>query len=542
MRSLTELKQAVMLKPADADARFDLAEALFGEEQFPQAATQLEKALELSPEHANSRRMLARCYEKSGSTEKALKTLEAFVRLRPEDAAAREELVGFFLQQGRPDDAILHAAEAVKLEPKDIQRRLFLADLLASRRLPEQAREILEEAHRLAPDEPKVTRMLKEIYELLGDDVAQERIAGEKERGYFLKQARAAARSKELIAEAKNAGLENALALLADGNDVGLKRAMQAASQAQRDSAAGLFFDGELFLIADDDAAAKRSFEAALSVAPNLGLAWNRLGDIAQHRHAFKDAVTLYKKALLLGVDDANAWEDLGDVYASLGEAAQAEKAWKKSAERDAGGGASRKLAALTAPKKGKNEVAQVGKVGVLGWTPNGGGVSPLEAVAVPGNGNLIFSGNVGPTNKEAANVAFTVLKARAHDLGIEGLVRGFDLHMHFTDTNIGKDGPSAGLALLLAAVSAFTQRPARPGMCATGELTLHGQVQAVGGIHEKLVAAHLAGYKLVLLPRQNLKDARALPDEVKRTLELIHVDSVVEAIEAALLPASPKG
>ena len=252
--------------------------------------------------------------------------------------------------------------------------------------------------------------------------------------------------------------------------------------------------------------------------------------------------MTLYKKALLLGVDDANAWEDLGDVHASLGETEAAERAWKKAAERDPSGGGAKNLTSLHAPKKSRVEQPAVGKVGVLSWSPHGGAVSPLEAVAVPGAGQLNLSGNVGAVLKESAAVAFSVLKARAHDLGIDGLVRGFDLHLHFSDTAIGKDGPSAGLAQLLAGVSAFTQRPVRAGLCATGEITLHGQVQPVGGIHEKLVAAHLAGYKTVLLPRQNLRDAKALPAEVKRSLELIHVDSVREAIDQALLPVESKG
>ena len=222
MHSLTDLKRAVVLAPTDARARFELAEALFAEEQFTQAAAQLEKALELSPDDSNAHRMLARCYERGGSNEKALKTLENFVRQRPDDADAREELVGYFLQQGRPDDAILHAAEAVRLQPTDVQRMVFLADLLLSRRLPERAREVLEVAHKLSPEEPKVTRLLKDVYELLGDDVAGERIAGEKERGYFLRQAKLAANSKVLADEAQKAGLSDALALLAKGDDVGL--------------------------------------------------------------------------------------------------------------------------------------------------------------------------------------------------------------------------------------------------------------------------------------------------------------------------------
>jgi ATP-dependent Lon protease len=286
-------------------------------------------------------------------------------------------------------------------------------------------------------------------------------------------------------------------------------------------------------------AAAEKDFRAALEQRPDLGLAWNRLGDLAQMKHDLRGALTLYKKAILHGDDDANALEDLGDIHATLGEKEAAEKAYRRAVSKDPLCRAADKLAALTAPKLG-DDLPAVGKIGVLGWMPTGGAVSPLEAVAVSGKGELIFSGNVGPTGKEAASVAFSVIKARGADLGVDGLVRTFDLHLHFTDTNIGKDGPSAGLALLLAGVSAYTQKPLKPRLAATGELTLHGHVQPVGGIHEKLVAAHLAGIRTVLIPKANLKDARALPREVTSQLELIFVDSVADAIARAL--HSPEG
>lgn len=189
------------------------------------------------------------------------------------------------------------------------------------------------------------------------------------------------------------------------------------------------------------------------------------------------------------------------------------------------------------APSQQPDGAPAVGKIGVLGWTPSGGAVSPLEAVAIVGRGQLIFSGNVGPTSREAGLVAFSCLKTMAHALGIGELVAAYDLHLHFTDTEIGKDGPSSGLALVLAGVSAYQQRPLRAGLAATGEITIHGDVKPVGGIHEKIVAAHLAGFRTVLLPRRNLREVRALPQEVAATLELVLVDSVGEAIAKAVQP-----
>jgi ATP-dependent Lon protease len=209
---------------------------------------------------------------------------------------------------------------------------------------------------------------------------------------------------------------------------------------------------------------------------------------------------------------------------------------YQAAIKREPDGKASDKLRSLTSPTGVVvSDEPRVGRIGVLGWTPRGGAVSPLEAVAVVGKGELIFSGNVGPTGQEAAKVAFSCLKARARDLQIDALVGGHDLHLHFTDTEMGKDGPSSGLALVLAGVSAYTQQALMPRLAATGEITIYGEVKPVGGIYEKIVAAHLAGIRTVLLPRRNLREGRDLPDEVAARMELIYVDSVAEAIGKAI-------
>lgn len=539
MQSLSDLKRAVVLKPDDAKARYELAEAYFAEGQYAQAATQLEKAVALDPDDANARRLLARSFERDNKVPRAMAVLEEMVKRAPHDADARDELCGFFLQQGRIDDAILHAAEAVRFSPEDVKRRLMLADLLLQRRLPERARAVLEDAQRLFPTDAAVAKELRHVYVELGDEVASQRVAGEKDRAYFQKQARAALSSPRVGPLLTSAALKRFADEISKGDIPSAHRAMGAVSAEERAQAGFHFLVGELRLLERSFGDAEAAFTRALELKPDLGMAWNRLGDLAQTKNELKAAVTLYKKAILFGEDDANAWEDLGDIHSTLGEREKAEKMYRTAAQKDPSGTAAKKLASLDAPVL--DAAPAVGKVGVLGWSPTGGAVSPLEAVAVDGKGELIFSGNVGPTGKEAAAVAFSVIKARSKDLGVDGLVRTFDLHLHFTDTHIGKDGPSAGLALLLAGVSAFTQRPLKPKLAATGELTLHGVVMAVGGIHEKLVAAHLAGVKTVLLPKQNLKEARALPDEVTRELELIFVESVAEAIKLALAGGETK-
>ncbi|RKH92484.1 ATP-dependent protease, partial [Corallococcus praedator] len=165
-------------------------------------------------------------------------------------------------------------------------------------------------------------------------------------------------------------------------------------------------------------------------------------------------------------------------------------------------------------------------------WSPHprGGHVSPLEAVAVPGRGVLRCSGRVGPEGQEAADVAFSVLRARAPVLGLGELVARYDLHLHYTDTEVGKDGLSSGLAMALAGLSAYAQRPLPARLAVTGEVTLSGEVRPVGGVHEKLVAAYLEGMRIVVHPRRNLQEVAALPPEVTGRLRLIAVDTLDEA------------
>jgi ATP-dependent Lon protease len=179
--------------------------------------------------------------------------------------------------------------------------------------------------------------------------------------------------------------------------------------------------------------------------------------------------------------------------------------------------------------------VPTVGRIAVLGWNSAGGAVSPLEAVAVAGSGQLLCSGNVGAQSREAAQVAWSCLKHKARALGLEPLLGSRDLHLHFADSEIAKEGPSAGLALVLAAISAFTERPLRAHLAATGELTIHGAVRPVGGVHEKLVAARLAGVRTVLLPRRNLQEQRELWPEVAARLDVVLVESLDEALAYAL-------
>lgn len=527
MLSLHDLKRAVILAPEDVDARFALAERLYADGDANAATTQLEKALAIAPDHGNTARLLARIYERGGKQPRAQALLEELVRQAPRDPHARDELVGFHLAAGRLDDAIVHAAEAVHCDADDVRRHLFLADLLRQRDLPARARGVLEAARARFPNDRAVAEELAELMAAEGDLVALD--------GAYFRAQTHELRDGHIAAMVRDTPLASVSDALVTGRLADARRTLAALSDAVRETAVGRLLDGELALLDGAYDAAETRFRAALEAKPGLALAWNRLGDLARLQHALPRAALYYKKAVLNDPDDTNALTDLGDVLAQLGEHAAAMTSYRRALAKDAACGAQERLSALAQRLLGTSDQAAVGRIGALGWHPTGGAVSPLEAVAVPGRGELILSGNVGPTGREAATVAFSVIKARAHELAIADLVPELDLHLHFTDTAFGKDGPSAGLALVLAGVSAYTKKPLRTRLAATGEVTLHGQIQKVGGIHEKLIAAHLAGLTTIILPRGNTRDARALPPGVLAALTLIHVDSVADAIARAL-------
>jgi len=533
---LDELKRDVVLRPDDAAVRYRLAEALFADGDFANAAKQLEKAIKLDGADHNARRLLAKSYERAGRRPDALRTLEELAKRAPDDVSTREELCELFLGQGRVDDALVHAEEAARLSPLDPRKHRVAADLYRMKRLLPQARTALERAQKLAPEDAVIAAELRELYLELGDDAASERVAGVRDRKYFLAQAKAALQSASLAAATKTGPLADAARAISDGDTGAAKRALLTASAADKGSAAYEFLRGELLLIEGEAERAEKAFRAVVDRAADFGLAYNRLGDLLQHRGELRQAVGFYELALRHCPDDANAAEDLGDVLATLGERERAIAMYRTAADRDPTSRAADKLRSLDdATRAAASTQPQIGKIGVLGWTPSGGAVSPLEAVAVVGHGQLIFSGNVGPTSREAGMVAFSCLKLKARDLQIGELVASYDLHLHFTDTEVGKDGPSSGLALVLAGISAYQQKPLRAGLAATGEITIHGEVKPVGGIHEKIVAAHLAGFRTVLMPRRNIKEARELPSEVASKMEIVFVDSVAEAIAKAM-------
>ena len=179
----------------------------------------------------------------------------------------------------------------------------------------------------------------------------------------------------------------------------------------------------------------------------------------------------------------------------------------------------------------------QVGQVTGLAWTEVGGELLTVEAVKVPGKGNTVTTGKLGEVMQESIKAAISVVRARAKRLGIpEDFYQSLDLHIHLPEGATPKDGPSAGVAITTALVSVLTGIPVRCDVAMTGEITLRGEVLPIGGLKEKLLAAHRGGVKTVLIPHENVKDlAEELPDEVKGQIEIIPVRWIDEVLERAL-------
>jgi ATP-dependent Lon protease len=178
----------------------------------------------------------------------------------------------------------------------------------------------------------------------------------------------------------------------------------------------------------------------------------------------------------------------------------------------------------------------QVGQVVGLAWTEVGGDLLTIEAVVMPGKGNIIRTGQLGDVMKESVEAARSVVRSRARRLGVKDeMFEKRDIHIHVPDGATPKDGPSAGIAMTTAFVSSLTGIPVRADVAMTGEITLRGEVTAIGGLKEKLLAAHRGGIKTVLIPEENVKDLQDIPENVKNQLEIVPVRWIDRVLEVAL-------
>jgi len=179
---------------------------------------------------------------------------------------------------------------------------------------------------------------------------------------------------------------------------------------------------------------------------------------------------------------------------------------------------------------------AQIGVVPGLAWTPSGGEVLFVEATKMRGKKNLTLTGNLGDVMRESAQAALSYLRSSAKKYGIpEDFFEHFDIHLHVPEGAIPKDGPSAGITMVTALASLFSELPVKPYLAMTGEITLRGLVLPIGGLKEKCLGAHRAGIKTVILPEQNKKDFEDLPVEIKRDVKFVFVPTIDEALEEAI-------
>ncbi len=189
-------------------------------------------------------------------------------------------------------------------------------------------------------------------------------------------------------------------------------------------------------------------------------------------------------------------------------------------------------------------EYDEVGVATGMAWTSNGGDTMPVEVTIMEGKGNLTLTGQLGEVMQESAQAALSYMRTNARSLGIDPKrFDKLDIHIHVPEGAVPKDGPSAGVTLTTALISAFTGKPVRRDVAMSGEITLRGRVLPIGGVKEKVLGAYRAGIRTIILPRRNERDIAEIPSRIKRKLVLLYVDHVDQVLEQALcaLPERPE-
>nr|WP_235599673.1 S16 family serine protease [Kosmotoga sp. DU53] len=193
----------------------------------------------------------------------------------------------------------------------------------------------------------------------------------------------------------------------------------------------------------------------------------------------------------------------------------------------------------LGIPKYKESDLRKRPEIGVctgLAWTAVGGEIMHIEVLPIPGKGKFITTGQLGDVMKESAQIALSLAKKLCDGKKYVKVFETNDFHIHVPEGAVPKDGPSAGVTLLTAIISAVTGTPIKHDVAMTGEITLRGRVLPIGGLKEKLMAAYRAGIKTVILPETNRRDLEKVPDEIKDKLKFVFVETVKEVIEEALV------
>jgi len=198
----------------------------------------------------------------------------------------------------------------------------------------------------------------------------------------------------------------------------------------------------------------------------------------------------------------------------------------------------------LGVPKYRYGKAEETNKVGIttgLAWTEVGGELLVVEVAVMPGKGKLTITGKLGDVMQESARAAMSYVRSRADMLGLEKeFYHNIDLHIHVPEGAIPKDGPSAGIAIATSIVSALTRIPVNKDVAMTGEITLRGRVLPIGGLKEKIFAAHRGLLSTVIIPRENEKDLKDIPEKILKKISLVMADHMDEVLKLALVPDDP--
>ncbi|CAG0963432.1 partial ATP-dependent Lon protease, partial [Anaerolineae bacterium] len=168
-----------------------------------------------------------------------------------------------------------------------------------------------------------------------------------------------------------------------------------------------------------------------------------------------------------------------------------------------------------------------------LAWTSMGGDILDIEVSVMPGKEKLTLTGQLGDVMKESALAGFSFIRSNAKKFGLaNNFFNNKEIHIHIPEGGIPKDGPSAGITMAIAMISALSGNPTRSDVAMTGEITLRGEILPIGGLNEKLLAAQRSGIKKVLIPKENEKDLKEIPDKIKKGLELVTVEKLDDAVK----------
>jgi len=182
-------------------------------------------------------------------------------------------------------------------------------------------------------------------------------------------------------------------------------------------------------------------------------------------------------------------------------------------------------------------EKDEIGLATGLAWTSAGGELLQIEATVMPGKGNLDLTGTLGDVMKESARAALSYVRARGRKLGLpDDFCEKVDIHVHIPEGATPKDGPSAGITVATSIVSALLRKPVKRNLAMTGEITLRGRILPIGGLKEKIIAAHRGGIEKVLIPQENKKDIEEIPAKVLKKVQLIPVEHMDAVLEEALI------